>query len=120
MQYSYITPDGIVYWENPYLSSGRIYSSGYSGEHRISARSDAQKILLGDHDREVIYCVDSSTKNFSEKLITGGRAALLWLWLPQDLGALPVLGETSPSLLQVIRTYLNVVVPHLEQEGRSA
>lgn len=120
MQYSYITPDGIVYWENPYFSSGRIYSSGYSGKHRISARSDSQKIWLGDHEREVIYYVDSSTKKFSpEKLIPGGTA-VLWLWLPQDLGALPVLGETSPSLLQVIRAYLNVVVPHLEQEERSA
>lgn len=119
MQYSYITPDGIVYWENPHFSGRRIYSSGYSGEHRISALSDAQKILLVDHERAVMYYVDSSVKKFSpEKPITGDGAVLLWL--PQDLGAFPTLGETSPSLLQVIRTYLNAVVPRLEQEGRSA
>lgn len=119
MQYSYITPDGIVYWENPYFSGRRIYSSGYSGDHRISARSDDQKILLVDHERAVIYYVDSSTKKFSpKKPITGGGAVLLWL--PQDLSTFPALGETSPSCLQVIRTYLNSVVPYLEQEGRSA
>lgn len=119
MQYSYITPDGIVYWESPLLSGRRIYSSGYSGDHRISVLSDAQKILLVDHERTVIYCVDSYNKKFSpEKPITGGGSALLWL--PQDLGALPALGETSPNHLQAIRTYLNSVVPHLEQEGRSA
>lgn len=119
MQYSYITPDGIVYWENPYFSGRRIYSSGYSGDHRISARSDDQKILLVDHERAVIYCVDSSAKKFSpKKPIAGGGAALLWL--PQDLSTCPALGETSPSCLQVIRTYLNSVVPYLEQEERSA
>lgn len=119
MQYSYITPDGIVYWENPRFSGRRIYSSGYYGEHRVSVRSDAQKILLVDHEREVIYYVDSSTQKFSpEKPITGDGAALLWL--PQDLGALPALGETSPSHLRAIRTYLNTVVPRLSQEERSA